>query len=89
MTGGVTRQGGLSGLPDWITLSAGVKFCHANVSRLGKPPSRGRVRVTSNSGQIPFDGRFPSLKVKIESHNTERLQQKQQVRVEEHSTLFT
>lgn len=63
---------------------------HANVSRWGKPPSWGRVRVISNSGQIRFDGRFPSLKVKIESHITERLQQqKLQVRVEGHSPMFT
>ena len=31
MIGGMTRQGGLPGLPDRVTLSAGVKFCHVNV----------------------------------------------------------
>ena len=31
MIGGVTRQGGYPGLPDRVTLSAGVKFWHVNV----------------------------------------------------------
>ena len=33
MIGGVTRQGGKPGLPNRVTLSTGVKFCHVNVSR--------------------------------------------------------
>ena len=49
MIGGVTRQGGYPGLPDRVTLLAGVKFCHVNVSRWGNPPSRGRIPDTSNS----------------------------------------
>ena len=42
MIGGVTRLGGLPGLPGRVTLSAGVTICHVNVSRWGNPPSRGR-----------------------------------------------
>ena len=72
MIGGVTRQGGYPGLPDPVTLSAGVKFCHVNVSRLGNPPGRGRIRDTSNSRKIHFGGGFASLlKLTIESHYTE------------------
>ena len=37
MIGGVTRQGRWPDLPDRVTLSAGVKFCHVNVSRWGNP----------------------------------------------------
>ena len=33
MIGGVTRQGGKPGLPNRVTLSTGVKFCHVNVSK--------------------------------------------------------
>ena len=43
MIGGVTRLGGLPGLPGRVTLSAGVTICYVNVSRWGNPPSRGRV----------------------------------------------
>ena len=43
MIGGVTRLGGLPGLPGRVTLSAGVTVCHVNVARWGNPPSRGRV----------------------------------------------
>ena len=43
MIGGVTRLGGLPGLPGRVTLSAGVTICHVNVSRWGNPLSRGRV----------------------------------------------
>ena len=43
MIGGVTRLGGLPGLPGRVTLSAGVTICHVNVSRWGNPPSWGRV----------------------------------------------
>ena len=72
MIGVVTRQGGQPGLQDRVTLSAGVKFCHVNVSRWGNPPSRGRIRNTSNSSKIHFGGGFASLlKVAIESHSTE------------------
>ena len=60
------------GSPDRVTLSAGVKFCHVNVSRSGNPPSRGRIRDTSNSRKIHFGGSFVSLlKVRIESHSPE------------------
>ena len=72
MIGGVTRQGRYPGLPDRVTLSAGVKFCHVNVSRWGNPPGRGRIRDTSNSRKIHFGGGFASLlKLTIESHCTE------------------
>ena len=43
MEGGVTRLGGLPGLPGRVILSAGVTICHVNLSRWGNPPSRGRV----------------------------------------------
>ena len=43
MIGGVTRLGGLPGLPGRVTLSAGVTICHVNVSRWGNPPSRGCI----------------------------------------------
>ena len=46
MIGGVTVLGGLPGPPGRVTLSAGVAFCHANLSRWGNPPSLGRVHVT-------------------------------------------
>ena len=42
MISGVTRLGGLSGLPGRVTLSAGVTICPVNVSRWGNPPSWGR-----------------------------------------------
>ena len=72
MIGRVTRQGGWPGLPDRVTLSARVKFCHVNVSRWRNPPNRGRIRDTSNSRKIHFGGGFASLlKVTIESHITE------------------
>ena len=35
MIGGVTRLGGLPGLPGGVTLSAGVTICHVNVPRWG------------------------------------------------------
>ena len=46
---------------DRATLSAGVKFCHVNVSRWGNPPGRGWIRDTSNSRKIHFGGGFVSL----------------------------
>ena len=71
MIGGVTRRGGLPGLLDRVTLSAGVKFCHVNVSRSGNPPTRGRIRDASNSRKIHVGGGFSSLlKVTLESHNS-------------------
>ena len=61
-----------------VTLSAGVKFCHVNVSSGGNPPSRDRIRDTSNTCKNLFGGGFASiLKVTIENHSTE--QQEQQV----------
>ena len=72
MIGVVTRQGGQPGLQDRVTLSAGVKFCHVNVSRWGNPPSRGRICDTSNSRKIHLGVGFASLlKLTIESHITE------------------
>ena len=43
MIGRVTCLGGLSSLPDRVTLSAGVTICHVNVSRWGNPPSQGHI----------------------------------------------
>ena len=72
MIGGVTRQGGKPDLPNRVTLSTGVKFCHVNVSKWDNPPSRGRIRDTSNSRKIHFGCGFASLsKVTRESHRTE------------------
>jgi len=51
MIGGVTRLGGLPGLPGRVTLSAGIAFCHVNDSRWGNPPNRGRVQVTLQARQ--------------------------------------
>ena len=73
MVGGVTRQGGYPGPPDWVTPPAGVEFCHVNVSRWGNPPSRGRIRDTSNSREIHLGGgsTFSSLlKAMIQSYST-------------------
>ena len=56
MIGGVTRSAGLPGLPNRVTISAGVKFCHENVSKWDDPPTRGRIRVTSDSRQILWRG---------------------------------
>ena len=84
MIGVVTRQGGQPGLQDRVTLSAGVKFCHVNVSRWGNPPSRGPIRDISNSRKIHFGGGFVSLKVTVRKPQYWRLQQEQQVSVEEH-----
>ena len=36
MIGGLTRLGGFPGLPGRVTLSAGVKICHVNVSLINK-----------------------------------------------------
>ena len=52
MIGGVTRLGGLPGLPGRVTLSAGVTICHVNVSRWGNPPSRGRVHGKKLKSEI-------------------------------------
>ena len=40
MIDGVTRLGGLSGLPGRVTLSAGVIICYVHLSRWGNPPGR-------------------------------------------------
>ena len=48
MIGGVTRLGGLPGLPGRVALSVGVAFCHVNDLRWDNPPSQGRVHVTVN-----------------------------------------
>ena len=61
MIGGVTRQGGKPGLPNRVTLSTGVKFCHVNDSKWDNPPSRGRIRDASNSRKIHFGCGFASL----------------------------
>ena len=84
---GVTRQGGLPGLTDRVTLSAEVKFCHVQTFKAswGNPPSRGQIRETSNSCKIHFGGGFASLlKVTIESHSTEDSNKSSNLSVEEH-----
>ena len=76
-----TRQGGYPGLSDRVTLSAEV--FHVNVSRWGNPPSQCRIRDTSNS-------LWRSLCIIVEVNNRKpqhwRLQQEQQVSVEEHKS---
>ena len=74
MIGGVTRLGGLPGLPGRVTLSARVAFCHVNDSRWGNPPRRGRVHGTFASAP----------KVKVKGHSTEMLQRAQIMRGKEH-----
>ena len=72
MAGGVNRQGGLPHLSDRVTLSAGVKFCHVNVSRWVNPPTRDRISDTSTSRKIHFGGGVALLlTVTIESRSTE------------------
>ena len=64
MIGGVTRPGGLPGLPDWVTLSGGVKICHVNVSRWGNPPGRGRLTSfarNSNHNNMAAQGKRKAL----------------------------
>ena len=67
------------GMPDRKTLSAEVKFYHISVLwRWRNPYSRGRTRVISNvltEKLTVFCGGFALLKVTIENHSTERLQQ--------------
>ena len=86
MIGGVTRQGGSLSLPDRVTLLAGVRFCHVNVSRWGNPPSRGRIRDTWNSRKIHFGGGFASVKGNKRKPQHWRLQQEQQVSAEENQS---
>ena len=64
MIGGVTRPGGSPGLADRVTLSAGVKICHVNVSRWGNPPGRGRVTSfarNSNHNNMAAQGKRKAL----------------------------
>ena len=65
--------------------STGVKLCRVNISRWVNPPSRGLIRVRSNSlteQLTAFGGIFVPLKVTIANQSTEKLQQEQQVCVE-------
>ena len=59
MIGGVTRLGGLPGLLGRVTLSAGVAFCHVNVSRWGNPPTRGRFMLPKRAKSEPTTKRPP------------------------------
>ena len=49
MIGGVTRLGGLPGLPGGVTLS---EICYVHVSRRGNPPNRGSVRGKKLKSEI-------------------------------------
>ena len=84
MVGGVNRQGGYPSLLDRVTLSAGVKFCHVNVSRWANPPSRGRAR----DAEFALNSLWRWLCIIIKGNNRMlqlwSLQQEQQVSVEEH-----
>lgn len=51
MIDGVTRLGGLSGLPGRVTLSAKVIICYVHLSRWGNPPGRGGFYVTKRSNE--------------------------------------
>ena len=61
----VTRQAKLPGLPDLVIPSTGVDVCHLSPPRWSNPLSRGRIRVTSISRQLPL---AEALKVTTESH---------------------
>ena len=81
MIGGVTRLGGLPGLPGRVTLSAGVAFCHVNDSRWG------RAHVPGVEFMLHLQARQSapnSSKVTVKSHSTEMLQREQTLRGKEH-----
>ena len=80
MIGGVTRRGGLPGLPDQVAHLAEVKFCHVSFQGGLNPPSSGRIGVTWIGFNKVLKLLIASLKVKIGSHSTERLQQEEHVR---------
>ena len=84
MIGGVTRQGGYPGLPDQVTLSVGVKFCHINVSRWGNPPSRGRIRYIKFAQNSHWRWLYMIIKGNNREKHHWRFQQEQQMSVEEH-----
>ena len=88
MIGGVTRLGGLPGLPGRVTRLAGVAFCHVNDSGWGNPPSRGRVHVTFASApkrvKLPLTasgGGFVSSKVTVKRHSIEMLHREQKIKI--------
>ena len=81
MIGGVTRLGGLPGLPGRVTLSAGVAFCHVNDSRWGNTPCRGHVTFRVH---VTFASAPNSSKVTVKSYSTEMLQREQITRGKEH-----
>ena len=60
MIGGVTRLGGLPGLPGRVTLSAGVTICHVNVSRWGMPGSRSWQKAQKRNMYVLKLCTFPS-----------------------------
>ena len=43
MIGEVTHRDGLPGLMGTVMLSAGVTFCHVNMSKWGSSPTRGEL----------------------------------------------
>ena len=77
MIGGVTRLGGLPGLPGRVTLSAGVGFCHVNDSRWGLAGVEFMLLQARQSAPN-------SSKVTVKSHGTEMLQREQIMRGKEH-----
>jgi len=80
MIGGVSRLGGLHGLPGRVTLSAGVAFCHVNDSRWVTRLAEVEFMLQLTT----FRGSFVSSKVTVKSHSTEMLQLEQILRGKEH-----
>ena len=69
MIGRVTRLSGLPGLLGRVTLSAGVAFCHVNVSRWGNPPTRGRFMLPNRAKSEPTTKRPPYWNCNIMSQS--------------------
>ena len=78
MIGGVTRQGGLPGMPYRVTLAAWVTFCHVNV--------KGEVTRLAGVWFVIHQicAKFTLLKVTIESNSTEGCSKSSNLNVEEH-----
>ena len=83
MIGGVTRQEELPGLSDQVTPSARTKFCRVNVSSGVAEDGFELTCLLTANAKVCI-----SLKVTIKSDNTERLQQEQQVREENHQITW-
>ena len=95
MIDGVSRRGGLAGLPDRVILSSGDKFLPRKRFKVEKPTwPRGsdsfyikKKKIVLLNNQLPLESRrlcfFKSDNRKL-SHSSERFQKEQLVRVEEY-----